>query len=76
MNVLAREYAGKINAEHKPVILSHHMLMGLLEGQEKMSKSVAGSAIFMEDTAVRGVASSEQLCHTHPHPPTHSLPAV
>lgn len=35
----------------KPVIVSHHMLMGLKEGQEKMSKSDPESAIFMEDSA-------------------------
>ncbi|CAM9693071.1 unnamed protein product, partial [Ectocarpus sp. 13 AM-2016] len=35
----------------KPVILSHHMLAGLKEGQAKMSKSDPDSAIFMEDTA-------------------------
>ena len=29
------------------------MMMGLKENQEKMSKSVEDSAIFMEDTAVR-----------------------
>jgi tyrosyl-tRNA synthetase len=29
------------------------MLMGLKEGQDKMSKSDPDSAIFMEDTAVR-----------------------
>lgn len=52
VNVLAREYAGKTGRK-KPVILSHPMLAGLLEGQEKMSKSVAGSAIFMEDSPVR-----------------------
>eukprot|EP01057_Protomagalhaensia_wolfi_P000050 Protomagalhaensia_wolfi_Nauph_80__49@NODE_102_length_3699_cov_319_356284_g69_i1_p2_GENE_NODE_102_length_3699_cov_319_356284_g69_i1NODE_102_length_3699_cov_319_356284_g69_i1_p2_ORF_typecomplete_len483_score119_81tRNAsynt_1b/PF00579_25/3_3e67_NODE_102_length_3699_cov_319_356284_g69_i122493595 len=34
----------------KPVILSHGMLPGLLEGQEKMSKSDPDSAIFMEDS--------------------------
>merc|ERR1712048_982758 len=33
-----------------PVILSHHMLAGLKQGQEKMSKSDPDSAIFMEDT--------------------------
>lgn len=33
----------------KPIIVSHHLLMGLLEGEEKMSKSTPGSAIFMED---------------------------
>jgi tyrosyl-tRNA synthetase len=35
----------------KPTIISHHMLMGLKEGQEKMSKSDPDSAIFMEDAA-------------------------
>jgi tyrosyl-tRNA synthetase len=30
------------------VIISHHMLAGLKEGQEKMSKSDPDSAIFME----------------------------
>ena len=59
VNMLAREYCEKKvkngnKAERnrfrfKPVILSHHMLMGLLEGQEKMSKSDPNSAIFMED---------------------------
>lgn len=33
-----------------PIIISHHMLMGLKEGQEKMSKSDPDSAIFMEDS--------------------------
>uniref|UniRef100_A0A7I4FRD5 tyrosine--tRNA ligase n=1 Tax=Physcomitrium patens TaxID=3218 RepID=A0A7I4FRD5_PHYPA len=33
----------------KPIILSHHMLPGLLAGQEKMSKSDPNSAIYMED---------------------------
>ena len=36
--------------KRKPVILSHHMLYGLKAGQEKMSKSDADSAVFMEDT--------------------------
>lgn len=34
----------------KPIILSHHMLMGLKQGQAKMSKSDPDSAIFMEDS--------------------------
>ena len=33
----------------KPIIVSHGMVSGLLEGQEKMSKSNPDSAIFMED---------------------------
>nr|XP_043611947.1 tyrosine--tRNA ligase 1, cytoplasmic-like [Erigeron canadensis] len=49
VNVLAREYCKEIKKENKPVILSHHMLSGLLEGQSKMSKSNPNSAIFMED---------------------------
>jgi len=35
----------------KPIIVSHGMMSGLLEGQEKMSKSNLDSAIFMEDSA-------------------------
>jgi len=35
----------------KPIIISHHMLLGLKENQPKMSKSDPDSAIFMEDTA-------------------------
>lgn len=34
----------------KPIIVSHGMISGLVEGQEKMSKSIPDSAIFMEDT--------------------------
>lgn len=49
--MLAREYCDYKKIENKPVIVSHHMLSGLLEGQEKMSKSDTNSAIFMEDTA-------------------------
>ena len=45
------EYAADKKMRFKPVVISHHMLMGLKEGQEKMSKSDPDSAIFMEDTA-------------------------
>ena len=48
--MLAREYCTEIKRKLKPIILSHAMLPGLLEGQEKMSKSDPNSAIFMEDT--------------------------
>merc|ERR1712151_513337 len=51
VNMLAREYCDAAKKKIKPVILSHHMLMGLKAGQEKMSKSDPDSAIFMEDTA-------------------------
>ena len=58
VNMLAREYCDAVNSgksgggkkKRKPVILSHHMLYGLKEGQEKMSKSDPDSAVFMEDT--------------------------
>ncbi|VFQ82578.1 unnamed protein product [Cuscuta campestris] len=49
VNVLAREYAEDIKRKNKPIILSHHMLPGLEEGQEKMSKTIVSSSIFMED---------------------------
>ncbi|CAM9862559.1 unnamed protein product, partial [Hapterophycus canaliculatus] len=41
VNMLAREYCDmtKPKIKFKPVILSHHMLAGLKEGQAKMSKS-------------------------------------
>lgn len=50
VNMLAREYCDQIKRKLKPVILSHRMMPGLLEGQEKMSKSAPNSAIFMEDS--------------------------
>lgn len=49
VNMLAREYCDSSKRKYKPIILSHHMLMGLKEGQEKMSKSDPDSAVFMED---------------------------
>ncbi|KAL6280344.1 hypothetical protein ACE6H2_017225 [Prunus campanulata] len=49
VNVLAREYCDNIKKKNKPIILSHHMLPGLQQGQEKMSKSDASSSILMED---------------------------
>jgi tyrosyl-tRNA synthetase len=61
VNVLAREVAPKLGFK-KPVVVSHHMLMGLteppktdLEGADaqiakKMSKSNPDSAIFMTDS--------------------------
>ena len=39
VNMLAREYCDETKRKLKPVILSHAMLPGLLQGQEKMSKS-------------------------------------
>eukprot|EP01126_Amoeba_proteus_P030698 TRINITY_DN3028_c0_g1_i3.p1 TRINITY_DN3028_c0_g1~~TRINITY_DN3028_c0_g1_i3.p1 ORF type:complete len:718 (+),score=157.01 TRINITY_DN3028_c0_g1_i3:76-2229(+) len=49
VNMLAREYCDHAGRKLKPVVLSHHMLYGLKEGQAKMSKSDPDSAIFMED---------------------------
>lgn len=56
VNMLAREYCGltKPKIKHKPVILSHHMLAGLKEGQEKMSKSDPGKRMC--------VTNSEGVC--------------
>jgi len=51
VNMLAREYCDVKKKKLKPIILSHHMLSGLLQGQEKMSKSDPSSAIFMEDSS-------------------------
>uniref|UniRef100_A0A7S3FXQ1 tyrosine--tRNA ligase n=1 Tax=Strombidium rassoulzadegani TaxID=1082188 RepID=A0A7S3FXQ1_9SPIT len=48
VNMLARDYC---TDPIKPVILSHHMLLGMKKDQEKMSKSDPDSAIFMEDSA-------------------------
>ena len=47
VNMLARDYCPN---PIKPIILSHHMLLGLKEGQTKQSKSDPMSAIFMEDS--------------------------
>ncbi|KAL6654315.1 hypothetical protein ACP70R_007780 [Stipagrostis hirtigluma subsp. patula] len=49
VNMLARDYCEAIKRKNKPIILSHHMLPGLKEGQHKMSNSDPSSAIFMED---------------------------
>ncbi|KAG6634065.1 tyrosine--tRNA ligase 1, cytoplasmic-like [Carya illinoinensis] len=49
VNVLAREYCDDIKRKNKPIILSHHMLPGLQQGQDKMSKSDPSSSIYMED---------------------------
>ncbi|KAM5566494.1 tyrosine--tRNA ligase 1, cytoplasmic [Rosa sericea] len=49
VNILAREYCDEIQRKNKPIVLSHHILPGLKEGQEKMSKKIPNSAIFMND---------------------------
>lgn len=52
VNMLAREYCDLVEPKitHKPIILSHHMILGLSKGEAKMSKSKPNSAIFMEDS--------------------------
>lgn len=52
VNMLAREYCDQVKPKikNKPIILSHPMMPGLKQGQEKMSKSDSSSAIFMEDS--------------------------
>ncbi|RNF04261.1 putative tyrosyl-tRNA synthetase [Trypanosoma rangeli] len=62
VNMLAREYCDLIGRKLKPVILSHHMLCGLKEGQPKMSKSDPDSAIFMEDTKED---VERKICHAY-----------
>ena len=49
VNMLAIDYANA-NKKPSPIILSHHMLMGLKGKANKMSKSDPMSAIFIEDT--------------------------
>ncbi|KAL7186090.1 hypothetical protein ACSBR2_027948 [Camellia fascicularis] len=49
VNVLVREYCDDIKRKNKPIILSHYMLPGLRQGQEKMSKSDPSFSIFIED---------------------------
>lgn len=49
VNMLAREYCDKLKMKSKPVMLSHHMLLGL-KGEDKMSKSDPESAIYMDDS--------------------------
>lgn len=58
VNMLARDYCEIINKEKnpvipyriKPIIISHHMLKGLKEGEGKMSKSKPESGIFVTDS--------------------------
>lgn len=50
VNVLAREYCDIIGQKKKPIIVSHHMISGLKQDTQKMSKSDPSSAIFMEDS--------------------------
>ena len=49
VNMLCREYSKKAKKRFAPVIVSHHMVMGL-DGSDKMSKSDPDNAIFMDDS--------------------------
>jgi tyrosyl-tRNA synthetase len=49
VNMLAIEYCDKIKRKNKPIIVSHHMIMGL-DGSDKMSKSNPDNTIFMDDS--------------------------
>lgn len=52
VNMLARDYCTKKKIKRgKPIILSHHMLMGL-NGSTKMAKSDPENTIFMDDTPI------------------------
>lgn len=48
VNMLAIEYCDKTKRKLKPIIVSHHLVMGL-DGSNKMSKSNPDNAIFMDD---------------------------
>jgi tyrosyl-tRNA synthetase len=49
VNMLAIEYCDMIKRKYKPIIVSHHMIMGL-DGSDKMAKSNPDAAIFMDDS--------------------------
>ena len=49
VNMLCREYSKKAKRKFPPVIISHHMVMGL-DGSDKMSKSDPDNTIFMDDS--------------------------
>lgn len=74
VNVLAREYCDQVKPKikNKPVILSHPMMPGLKQGQEKMSKSDPASAIFMEDSVaevnskIKGAFCPENVVEGNP----------
>jgi tyrosyl-tRNA synthetase len=50
VNSLAIEYEDHVLKKNPPVILSHHMLMGLKGKANKMSKSDPSGAVFIEDS--------------------------
>jgi tyrosyl-tRNA synthetase len=50
VNMLAIEFANEVLKKPAPIILSHHMLMGLKGKGAKMSKSDPDGAVFIEDS--------------------------
>jgi tyrosyl-tRNA synthetase len=50
VNMLAIEFANQVLKKPAPIILSHHMLMGLRGKAAKMSKSDPDGAVFVEDS--------------------------
>lgn len=73
VNILAREHSIDTKRKFRPIIISHHMIIGL--NGTKMSKSDPDNAIFMTDTEAEvnrkikkafcppgGVITHEQLC--------------
>lgn len=66
VNMLAIEYANHVKRP-SPIILSHHMLMGLKGKANKMSKSDPMSAIFIEDEKDRIIEKMEKaFCPPQP----------
>jgi tyrosyl-tRNA synthetase len=45
VNVLAREYCDSIKVKHKPVILSHRMMPGLLEVRAPRASSAMSAVL-------------------------------
>lgn len=77
VNVLALEYFDTIGKSPKPVIVSHHMLLGLQQNADsneptKMSKSNPDAAIFMEDEPedvarkIKKAYCPEKIIHLNP----------
>jgi tyrosyl-tRNA synthetase len=77
VNVLALEYFDAIGKSPKPVIVSHHMLLGLQQNADsneptKMSKSNPDAAIFMEDEPedvarkIKRAYCPEKIVHLNP----------
>jgi len=60
VNVLARELAGKLN-EKKPIIVSHHMLMGL---QEPLGPSIINTLPKLAD---KGLSKGDEIAALFPY---------